>query len=251
MTKKSPKTSRAAKNVAVCPDGTEIDLNAPGGKEQFEKVLREVAESKGAPKARDDDDVAALLFPLCFRPHLCAKKKTAKEKLADAHGVSFRRQGDDCIVEASNGVVSIAIELSGEGPKCPKGRVVLPPRAMRIMARSEDSEIEEAAIKFLGSRVRIEIGQESHTFRVLQPDLPFPGENLLAAVPSASGRLDRPQLDTTQLSKLQSALGQVSVKLRQLRKGVLAVLPGETTLVPAIGFLSLYSDESAAARKED
>ena len=45
-----------------------------------------------------------LSVPTDIKPHLCAVKRGKNDKEAPEHGVQFRRDGRDCLVEAQNGI---------------------------------------------------------------------------------------------------------------------------------------------------
>jgi hypothetical protein len=187
-----------------------------------------------------DDLGVGLWVPRQFRPHLVAARRSAKEKLADKHGVSFRRVGDDCLVEATNGVASISILLEGEGERAPAVRTVIPARAMKLISAAAAEEIDLAEVWFRGTRVIVRVGDEYHTFRVIQPDLPFPGENLLAAKTGPS--VYDLCIDATLLLQVQKALGAPTVGIHRAGKGHVAIFPeGEVTSL-AVGFLATCGD---------
>lgn len=212
--------------------GVETVIISGNGKE----VVLDGATSEPESGGLQTDLGPGLWVPTKFRPHLVAAKKAAKEKLADKHGVSFRRVGSDCLMEAGNGVASISILIEGEADSAPAVRTVIPARAMKLIAAAAAEEIDLAELWFRGTRVIVRVGEEYHQFRVIQPDLPFPGENLRAAKtgPSVYDLV----LDSTLLLQLQKALGAPTVGVHRAGKGHVAVYPeGEATSL-AVGFLA-------------
>jgi hypothetical protein len=209
--KEQEKTSRKAKRSADLADTNLLDTLGPG-----------------------------LWVPTKWRPHLVAARKKAKEKLADKHGVSLRRVGDDCLVEAGNGVCSISILLEGEGAHAPAARTVIPARAWKTIAAAAAEEIELAQLWFQGARVIVCVGEEYHQFRTIQPDLPFPAESLreMETGPSVYDLV----IDAGHLTALQRALNAPTVGVNRCGKGVVVIYPeGENTSL-AMGFLATCGD---------
>lgn len=173
---------------------------------------------------------AGLWFSTSYRPHLAVTKKAATEKLADVHGVSFRRVGEDAVVEASNGVSSISITLHGEAGNVPVARVVVPAKAMALIAAA-GNDVETARIWFAGGRVYIGIAHELHT-------RPRGRRSMRSVV-----------VDAEQLHLIQKALGDDWVELREVSKAIAAVLPHGVD-GDAIGFICLragqHEDEETA-----
>jgi hypothetical protein len=160
-----------------------------------------------------------LYWPTEFKPHLVARKKKAKEEVRAEHGVSFQRDGGDCIVEATNGIAWVRIRLKGEGEHAPS-RAIVPAKAMRLLAQAE---AEMAALWFHGVKVAIVVDDEIHEFRCIPPELPFPSPELDSR---ASGRvLTDFQANAEQLHLVQQALAANFLSVRSLKKGAVALLP--------------------------
>lgn len=155
--------------------------------------------------------VTRIILPTKYRPQLCAAKPTDKNALRAEHGVSFRRRGKDCLVEATNGRMTVRIVLEDQGDTAPKSAVV-PVRALRALAGAKE---EEATLTFQRHRVLIEVDNEEHTFPLIAPELPFPDTDASGALDGTSGRVEAGQLvDATMLARVQRALGCDSLALR-------------------------------------
>lgn len=176
-----------------------------------------------------------LTWPTKFRPHLVCAKKKAKETLRAEHGVSFRRDGDDCVIEATNGVALVRIRLRHEGEPAPT-RAVVPAKAMKLLSAAED---ESATLWFHGTKVTIVVDEEIHEFRCIPPDLPFPTPDL-ADIGGAA--LSGVHLDAEHLLNIQRALAGVSLAMRAVRRGTIALLPDGMKQTDEVGFLQLWND---------
>ena len=176
-----------------------------------------------------------LSWPTRFRPHLVAAKKKAKETLRAEHGVSFRRDGEDCVVEATNSIAMVRIRLRHEGEPAPT-RAVVPAKAMKLLAAAEN---ESATLWFHGTKVTIVVDDEIHEFRCIPPDLPFPTPDL-ADIGGAA--LSGVHLDAEHLLNIQRALAGVSLAFRAVRRGTIALLPDGMKQTDEVGFLQLWND---------
>lgn len=83
---------------------------------------------------------------------------------------------------------------------------------------------------------------EVHEFFLLQPDLPFPGQNLRASNKHQRS-LAGIGLDAEQLARVQKALGSECLAVRLASKGVLSLYPGDDADgdPDQIGFLALFA----------
>jgi len=226
-------------------EGTTATISVNGGPpvpmDQIEKFLDGAGSGSGGPLG------PGLWMPTRYKPHLVVRKKAAKDSLCDEHGVSIRRLGDDCLVEASNGVSSVSILLADEGANAPAARVVIPARAAKLIADAAP-DIETARLWFLGARVVIAIGDEIHQFSVQQPDLPFPGENLRDKA-MGSRSLAGVSCDADHMLRLQKALAADFLELRWISRGVVSVIPDGAESAYTCGFLALVGTlEQEASR---
>lgn len=173
-----------------------------------------------------------LSWPTQYKPHLVARKKKAKEELRAEHGVSFQRDGGDCVVEATNGIAWVRIRLKHEGDEAPV-RAIVPAKAMRLLAQAE---AEMAALWFHGVKVTIVVDDEIHEFRCIAPELPFPTPELDAR---AGGRVVTDlQANMEQLHLVQQALAANFLAVRSLNKGAIALLPDADEKSGHVGFLA-------------
>lgn len=181
-----------------------------------------------------------MSLPTNFRPHMCCEKKGAKEKERPEHGVVFRRVGDDCLVEATNGIAAVSICLQGEGEQCPEVPVAIPARAMRLAARAK---AEFAQLWFHEGKVTIFVDDALHEFFLIPRELPFPTENLRDKA-KGTKLLSSVTFDSEQLAKLQRALGTDNLALRQADKHLLSVWPEGNDKSPSCGFLATFGDRA-------
>jgi hypothetical protein len=184
---------------------------------------------------------AGMSLPTNFRPHLVCKKLGKNDKEHPEHGVQFRRSGDDCLLEALNGVAAISICLQGEGEQCPKHPVAVPARAMALVAKAE---AEFAQLWFHDGKVTVFVDDALHEFFQIQQDLPFPTENLRAK-PKGTKLLQAVTFDAELLHRIQKALGTDHVALRQADKHMLSVWPDGNDKSPSCGFLMTFTEPDA------
>jgi hypothetical protein len=242
----SKKKAKAALSKAFKDEGLEVEPNgvvhAPAvDGETADAVVGRARGKEAKERVRSMlDDVAelgpGLHWPTCFRPHLVAAKKAAKEALRAEHGIAFRRDGDTCIVEALNGISLVRIVLPGEG-SCAPVRAVAPKKAMKLLAAAED---EFARLWFKGPHVTILVDESIHKFKLIPPDLPFPTPDFVAD--KGARALSGVTLNGEALALIQKALAVEAVSLRQCKKGTIAVLPEDGTDTENCGFLALFND---------
>lgn len=175
-----------------------------------------------------------LTFPQDWRPHLVCAKRKKDEVPGQKNGVTFRRVGADCLVEAGNGVACVSILLLGEGVAAPTLAVV-PAEAMKIAAGAED---ESATFWFADGKVWLFVDQAVHEFFALQPDLPMWQD--LRAADKAERSLAGVHLDAKELAKVQAALGCESMAMRHHSRGVVSLYPEGREDALARGFLLLF-----------
>lgn len=228
----SPKLSQAeAKKHAADFDEAEAKREAHRKKE----ADRIAAHQSTLARLRELGD--GLHFPTNLRPHLvCAKRKKDENPIAE-HGVTFRRAGADCLVEAGNRIACVSILLDGQGEDGPHLAVV-PAEAMEIIAGAED---ELATLWFADCKVHILVDQAVHEFFVLQPDLPMFEQ--LRDTDARQRMVAGVALDATQLVRIQKALGTEMVALRHHSKNVLSVYPDGNDKHPNRGYLALFVGE--------
>lgn len=178
-----------------------------------------------------------MSLPTQFRPHLVAKKLSAKDNETPFHGVCFRREGDDCIVEATNGIGAVSICLQSEGNQCPDMAVV-PARALALVAKAK---AEFAQLWFHAGKVTVFVDDALHEFFQIPRDLPFPTEDLRKKS-KGTRLLSAVTFDTEQLHRIQKALGTDHVALRQADKHLLSVWPQGDDKAPSCGFLSTFRE---------
>jgi hypothetical protein len=238
MMKKQGKRGEAFVSIDGSP---EVDLEDL--KESVERAVRRKGGKDAAAKAIEMLEALRelgppLSWPTQFRPHLVARKKKAKESLRAEHGVSFSRDGADCVVEATNQIACVRIRLKGEGEQAPT-RAIVPAKAMRLLAQAES---EMAAIWFHGVKVAIVVEDEIHEFRCIPPELPFPTPELDAR--TAGRVITDLQANAEQLWLVQQALAANFLSVRSLKKGAVALLPdGEES--GTAGFLATYEGGGA------
>jgi hypothetical protein len=179
-----------------------------------------------------------LSMPTEFRPHLCSRKLGKDEKEAPIHGVQFRRDGKNCLVEAQNGIAAVSIALLGEAEQCPKEGANVPARAMALIA---SAEAEFAQVWFHAGKVTVLVDDAVHEFFQIPRDLPFPIEDLRKR-PRAR-LVQSATFDAEQLHRIQKALATGHVALRQADKHLLSVWPEGNDRAPSCGFLSTFADE--------
>lgn len=227
MAKKKGKDSMAA----GIERGT-ATVSANGGPPVDLKDLAEAVENRARKKNGKDAAAKAiemlealrelgppLYWPTQYKPHLVARKKKAKEEMRAEHGVSFARDGDDCLVEATNQIAWIRIRLGHEGEQAP-AKAIVPAKAMRLLAQAES---EMAALWFHGQKVAIVVDDEIHEFRCIPPELPFPTPELDAR--TAGRVITDLHANAEQLHLVQQALAANFLSVRSISKGVVALLP--------------------------
>jgi hypothetical protein len=227
----SPEAQKVADEMA---DMVAQKARRKGGQDAAAKAIRilEALKALGPP----------LSWPTQYRPHLVAMKKKAKEELRAVHGVSFRRDGEACVVEASNNVAFIKIRLGNEGEQAPV-RATVPVKAMKLLAAAES---DMASLWFHGNKVAIVVDDEIHEFRCIAPELPFPGPELGDAR-TAGRTVTGLQVDAEHLLRVQQALAASSLQVRSLKKGVVALVPDGVELGVddrAMGYLATWSSSS-------
>lgn len=208
-------------------------------REAHKRKAEEAMAARGKVLARLREIGPGMSVPTHYKPHLLARKMAAKDVERPEHGVCFRRLGDDCLIEALNGIASVSICLQGEGKQCPELAIV-PARALALVSRAE---AEFAQLWFHDGKVTILVDDAIHEFFQIPRDLPFPTENLRAKA-KGTRLLSSAIFDTEQLFRIQKALGAERVALRQADKHLLSVWPDGDDRQPSCGFLALISDES-------
>lgn len=233
------------------PEDTELKKACDEIQARKEKEAAEEAERLAEHKKKAEAAMAArsatikklreigpgMSVPTEFRPHLCAVRLGKSDKEQPHHGVFFRRRGDDCLVEASNGVATVSICLLGEGNQCP-GEAIVPARAMQLVATAE---ADFAQLWFHEGKVTVFVDDALHEFFQIPKDLPFPTENLREK-PKGTRLLQGVAFDTEQLFRIQKALGTDHVALRQADKQLLSVWPNGDDKAPSCGFLTTYRE---------
>lgn len=245
------------RNVLRMPDGRDVDL---ADQKAVEAATDEIAEdflgdgddaeraARQAKKLAEDRHNAhietlrrlqefgsGILFPTHLRPHLVCAKAKKGDRLYAEHGVTFRRHGADCLVEAGNRIAFVSILLENEGEDSPRLAVV-PREAMEIVAAAED---ELARIWFHDVKVYVLVDQAVHEFFLLQPDLPI-GQNL-RDTDARQRSLAGPQLNAAELAKVQKALACDSLAMRWHSRGVVSLYPDGIEKSPHRGYLATYS----------
>lgn len=222
--------------VVVMPKEVEDQLAAAerkaakkGGKEGAAKAveLLERLRELGHP----------LSWPTRYRPQLCCAKRKKDEAAKPLHGVAFRRDGDHCMVEATNGRVFVRYRLRYEGVYAPH-QAIVPAKAMGLMSEAED---ELACVWFTGTKVAVLVDSELHQYQCIAPDLPFP-EPMFER--KGAREIRAVGLDAKLLLKAQLALDCGSLLLRSPRKGILALLPDGDEKSDAWGFLATVGSEA-------
>lgn len=184
-----------------------------------------------------------LSVPTDIKPHLCAVKRGKNDKEAPEHGVQFRRDGRDCLVEAQNGIACVSICLGGEAEQVPEGGAVVPERAMALIAKAE---AEFAQVWFHEGKVTVFVDDAVHEFFQIPRELPFAVENLRAK-PRGMRLLQGLTYDAEQMLRIQRALGASHVALRQADKHLLSVWPMGDDQAASCGFLATFGDRETEA----
>lgn len=206
-------------------------------REAHKKKAEEAMQARGKVLARLREIGPGMSLPTHYKPHLLARKLSAKEKERPDHGVCFRRVDKDCLIEAVNGLGSVSICLQGEGAQCPELAVV-PARACALVSRAK---AEFAQLWFHDGKVTVFVDDAIHEFFQIPRDLPFPTENLRAKA-KGTRLLSSVVFDTEQLFRIQKALGADQVALRQADKHLISVWPDGDDRHPSCGFLALIED---------
>jgi hypothetical protein len=223
-----PASPEAKKVADAMADMVALKARQKGGQDAAAKAIKilEALKALGPP----------LSWPTQYRPHLVAMKKKAKEELRAVHGVSFRRDGEACLVEASNNVAFVRIRLGSEGEQAP-GNATVPVKAMKLLAAAES---DMASLWFHGNKVAIVVDDEIHEFRCIPPELPFPRPEL-GDVRTAGRTVTGLQVDAEHLLRVQHALAASSLAVRSLSEGIVALVPDGVELAAgdrAVGYLA-------------
>lgn len=216
---------RAADAMRDPPEQQIRDLRRAAARQQAARETLERLRAMGS----------GISFPTNLRPHLVCAKARKGDKLHAEHGVTFRRDGGDCLVEAGNQIAFVSLLLEGEGEEAPHLAIV-PREAMEIIAGADD---EMATLWFRDCKVWVLVDQAVHEFFVLQPDLPMGGESL-RATDLRQKNLRGPQLNAAELAKIQKALACESMAMRWHSRAVVSLYPDGVEQSPHRGFLALW-----------
>jgi len=246
---KKPKT----KETVSLNGGEPRDLGTPEGRAAMEqdvaKVIDEGAIARKAKKVGGKEAAAKaielleslrelghpLMWPTKYRPHLCARKKTKKEQLLPIHGVAFKRDGDHCMVHASNNRALVRIRLPHQGVYAPS-QAIVPVKAMRMLAAATD---EEACLWFSGTKVSILVDDELHQYRCIDPELPFPSPELDR---KATGTVSRVTVNATYLEQIQEALAATCLEVRFPNEHMISLIPEGDEKSDGWGFCALIGE---------
>lgn len=219
------KTARGEAKIRF-PSGAEVDV-ADVEKALEHAVTGDAAEAKRQRRIQAQADTMRRLQSMGpglgwspeLRPHLVAKKRKKQEALAAVHGVTFRRDGQDCLVEAGNGVAFVSIRLPKQAKNAPVLAVV-PAGAMVAACQAEDL----ATFWFRDAKVWVLADDVVSEFFLVQPDLPFEGLNLRKRN-KAQRSLAGLALDGALLALVQKALATESLAIRHAAPHVLSLYP--------------------------
>lgn len=218
------------------------DLDAEQKRERALKAQQSREEAALETLRRLRTMGSGIHFPTQYRPHLVCARAKKGDKLYAEHGVTFRRDGGDCLVEAGNQIAFVSLLLEGEGEEAPHLAIV-PREAMEIIAGADD---EMATLWFRDCKVWVLVDQAVHEFFVLQPDLPMGGESL-RATDLRQKNLRGPQLNAAELAKIQKALACESLAMRWHSRGVVSLYPDGVENSPHRGYLSVWSSTEEPA----
>lgn len=214
--------------------------------EKHQRKAEEAMRRRQEQLAKLQASGPGITLPTCYQLHLLVHKLTKDQKEGQRHGVLFRRDGADLVLEATNGQAACSIRRRGDGLAFAAGevrgdhRAIMPAKAAKMLAAAK---AELAQLWFVNGRVSILVDDVLHEYwQIPRDELPFPTENLRAI--QRSTRLGAVRVDARQLQAVQKALGTDQLQVLHAGKGLLALVPAGADIDDPddLGFLAIPAE---------